>query len=192
MSLGVALTADAVDQVESWEAAAGSDGGIPNLVGLALGTADSINSVVGLSGRADSAGVSDEVVSFLADALSILIDLIGVASRSAEAKVLDEARIARASFSSFIKLRVGWADVACSITHFEVLREADTIALADIINSIRVAGYSADAKTLVVNFIPVALSTDSFDWVVASFAAALAVKEDFVNSTSDSAEATSR
>lgn len=191
LSLRVALAADAIDQVESGEAAAGSDGWIPNLVCLTLSAADSIDSVVGLSGGANSTGVSDQVVSFLADALSILINLVGVASRGAKSEVLDEASIARASLGQLIILRVGGADITGSIAHFEVLREADALALTDIVNSIRVAGHSADAETLVIYFIPVALPADSLDWVVASFAAALAIQEDLIDSASDGAEATS-
>jgi hypothetical protein len=192
LSPGVALTADAVNQVEPWEAAASSDGRVPYLVCLALCAANSIYSIVGLSGRAHSARVSDQVVSFLTDALSILIDLIGVAGGSTETKVLDEASIARAGLSEFIVLRISRADITSSITHLEVLRETDALALTDIVDSIRVTGYSADAKTLIVYFIPVTLSTNAFDGVVTGLAAALSVQKDFIYSTSNSAEATSR
>lgn len=187
----VALAADSVDQVESREASARTDSGVPDFISLALSAADSVDTVVGLSGRADTAGVADQVVSFFADTGSVLVNLIGVAGRSAETKVLDEASVARAGLGDFIVVGVGGADVAGAIIHLKVLRKAHTLAFTDIIDPLRIARNSANAQSLVINFIPVALSTDSVDGVEASLAAAFSVQENLVDSAANHTESAS-
>ena len=85
LSPGVALGADVVDQVESGEAPAGPDDGVPDFV---LGTgrvADPVGRFVDLGGRAESAGVTNQVIALSANAFSVNKLLVGVAGWGAKA-----------------------------------------------------------------------------------------------------------
>jgi len=79
------------------------------------------------------------------------------------------------------------AGVADAITHLEVLRKADALPDADVVDVHVVAGHSADAQALVVDFVPLALSADAVDGVVSALAAALSVEEDLVGSAAEHA-----
>ncbi len=87
LGLGIADAAHSSDEVVTWEASAGADGGVPNFVYFARRVADTIGSVVDLSRRANSARISNQIVSSLALTSSISPFLIGIASRDAETKV---------------------------------------------------------------------------------------------------------
>lgn len=186
---GVALRADAADQVVAGQAAAGSDGWVPHLVGLASDPADPVGGVVGLGGRANSAAVADEVVAGLADAVAVDVLLVGVAAGDAEAEVEDVSLVADAGLGGWVVGRVKWAGSAGAIGHLVVLRQADAGLRADVEDSLGVAGDSADAEALVIDLVPLALPADAVDWIVSGDAAALSVGEDLVGSASDHAEA---
>jgi hypothetical protein len=94
LSVGVTLRADAADEVVGGQATAGTDGGVPDLVGLATGTADAVGGVVGLGGRADTTAVADKVVSGLALANSIDPLLVRIAGSDAKAEVQEVPLIA--------------------------------------------------------------------------------------------------
>jgi hypothetical protein len=79
-------------------------------------------------------------------------------------------------------------DSTSSISKIEVLRKTNAWLTGDIEDSSSITRNSADSKTLIINFIPIALSTNSIDWVVSSNAAALTIGEDFIHSTSDYTE----
>ena len=78
-----------------------------------------------------------------------------------------------------------------SISHFVQFWDANTFLLANIINSGVIAWDSAKSKSLIVNFIPGALSTNSSDWIVSSFAAASTILENFIDSASNNTVASS-
>jgi hypothetical protein len=96
LGAGVTLRADAADEVVAGEAATGTDGGVPDLIGLASGTADTVSGVVGLGGRANTAAVTDKVVSGLALAHSVDPLFVGIAGRDAKAEVQQVSLIADA------------------------------------------------------------------------------------------------
>ena len=185
LSLRVALGTKTVDQVVARKAAAGTDGGVPDFMDLAVSSADTVGGVIDLSGRAKTARVSNKVVSLLADALSVLIDFVGVACRGAEAKVFDVSLITGAGFGDGVVGGVKRAGVTDAIAHFEVLREADALPDADVVDVHGSAGNSANAKSLIINFIPFALTADAVNGVVSGFTAALAIEEDLIDSASD-------
>lgn len=188
LGLGVALRADSSDEVEAGEAAAGPDGGVPNLVGLACGSADAVGGVVGLSGRADAAAESDEVVSGLADALAVDPLFVGIAGGDAESEVGDEAVVADALLGDCAVGGVHGAGGAGSIGKFEELRQADALLESDAVDSSGIAGDSADAEALIVDLVPFALAADAVDGVVPSDAAALSIRENFVESAASHTE----
>lgn len=74
---------------------------------------------------------------------------------------------------------------AGSIRKLEELRKADADLLAEVEDAPRIAGDSADTQSLVIDLVPCALSANSTDRVVSSDAAADAVVEYFIDSTSD-------
>lgn len=74
------------------------------------------------------------------------------------------------------------AGVTGTVCHLEVLGKTDTFLETDVEDSFVVAGDSAETKTLVIDFIPVASATDSVDGVETYLAAALTVLEDFIDS----------
>lgn len=187
LSPGVALGADVVDEIESWEAPAGPDDGVPDLVLGAGGVADSVGGLVDLGGRAQSAGVADEVVSLSADTLSVDKLLVGVAGRGAEAQVFDETGIAVTGLGDGVVGGLDHACVAGSISHLEQFRHTNASLLADIVDLSASTGDSAKSESLVVDLVPGTLSTDSSDGVEPRFAAAGAVLEDFIDSASDDA-----
>ena len=189
LSGGIALRADSSDEVVGGEAAAGPDGWVPDLVGLASDPADSVCGIIDLGGWANSAAVTDQVVSRLADALSVDVLLVGVAASHAETEVEDVALVADAGLGGGVVGGAKWAGSAGSVGHLEVLRKADAGLGADVEDPSGIAWDSADSETLVVNLVPFALSADAVDWVVSCDAAALSVGEDLVGSTSDHAEA---
>lgn len=86
---------------------------------------------------------------------------------------------------------MGDARLTGSVHHLEVFGEADAGLGADVENSCWVAGDSAEAESLVVDFIPGADSADALDGVVTRFAAAFSVPEDLVDSTSFNAVSSS-
>lgn len=182
---GVALSADSTDEVEAGEAAAGADGGVPDLVGLAGSAADAVGGVVGEEGRADAAGVADQVVALLALAGAVDEHLVGVAGAGAETQVGDEALVADAAQSHGVVVGVERAGAAGPVSQLVELRQADAGARADIEDPLGVAGNSADAESLVVDLVPLALSADAVDGVVAGDAAALSVLEDLVDAAAD-------
>ena len=112
LGLGMALRADTTDKVESGEAAAGPDGGVPNLIGLASGSADAVSGIIGLGGRADTAAVSDEIVSGSADALAVDPLFVGIASGDASPEVGDVAVVADAGLGGGVEGGVDGADGA--------------------------------------------------------------------------------
>lgn len=67
--------------------------------------------------------------------------------------------------------------------------QANTGLFAQIEDSSRVAGDSADSQTLVVDLVPCALAANATHWVESGDAAADSVIEYLVDSTSDDAEA---
>lgn len=187
LSLRVAERADSSNEVVTWKASARSNGGIPNLVSLASSSADSVGGVIAQSRRADAARVSDEVVSILANTFSINVFFIRVASRSAEAEVLNKAFIADALFGSRAVSRLERAESAGSIGKLEVLGKADARLAGDIVDSPSITGDSAYSESLIIDFVPIALTADSVNWVESSDAAALSVREDLIHSASDNA-----
>jgi hypothetical protein len=60
----------------------------------------------------------------------------------------------------------------------------------DVVDTLGIAGDTANTETLIVDLVPVALSTDSVDGVVPSDAAALTVRKDLIDSTANHAEPT--
>ena len=145
LGLGVALRADASNEVESREAPAGADGDVPHLIGLACVPADSVGGVVGEEGRAHSAGVADQVVALLADTHSVHELLVGVAGRGAEPKVLDVALIAHAFLGDIVVGGVEGAGGAGSIGQLEELGQALALLGLDVVDSLGVARDPADA-----------------------------------------------
>lgn len=182
LGLWVALRTKALDQVVSWQAAAGANKGVPDLVDLAVGSADAVNGVVDLSGRAKAAGIANEVVPFLAYTLPFLVNFVGVAGRGAEPQIFDIALVAGTCLGDRVVGGVQGAGVAKSILHFEVLRQADAFPDADVIDVLGSTGDSADAESLIVDLIPFALSTDTVDRVEAGSTAALPVDKNFIGS----------
>lgn len=189
LGLGVALRTQTGDQVEARQAAAGTDSGVPDFMDLAVGSTDAVDGVIGLGRGAETAGVADKVVAFLADALAILVDFVSVAGGSAKTEVFDVASVAGTGLGDGVEGGMDGTGVAGSIAHLEVLRQADTFAGADIVDEHGSAGYSADSKSLVVDFVPLALSADAADGVEAGLAAAFTVEVDLVDSASDHAHA---
>ena len=94
LSASIALRADTADKVVAGQAAAGTDGGIPDFVGLAGSTADAVDGIIGLKRGADTTAVTNKVVSGLALAVAVEELLVGVAGRGAEAEVEEVALIA--------------------------------------------------------------------------------------------------
>jgi hypothetical protein len=76
------------------------------------------------------------------------------------------------------------------ISHLEVLRQADAALAGDVVDVLGIAGDTADAQTLVVDLVPVALTANTVDGVETSDAAALSVGQDLINSTSNHTETT--
>ena len=112
LGLEIALRADTTDKVECGEAAAGPDGGVPYLIGLACSSADAVSGIIGLGGRADTATVSDEIVSGSADALAVDPLFVGIASGDASSEVGDVAVVAEAGLGGGVEGGVDGADVA--------------------------------------------------------------------------------
>lgn len=81
--------------------------------------------------------------------------------------------------------------VTSTIGHFVVVREADATTNADVIDAHGIAGTTTNTQTLVVDFVPGALTADPVHRVVPSFAAALTVLKNFIDAAADDAEATS-
>ena len=183
LSFGVALTADTVDEIITWKTSAGSDDGVPNFIVLARFVTDSVGGIIDFSRGAQAARVANQVVSFTADAFTINVLFVGVAGRNAQAEVLDVSNLAGAALGFFIIGGVHNASVAGTISHLMVLRQTHTFLLAQVENSFMITRDTADAQTLIINFVPGTLTADAIDWVVTSFAAALAILEDFVDTT---------
>jgi len=76
-------------------------------------------------------------------------------------------------------------DSTGSISEIEVLGKADAGLAGDIKDSLSITGNSAYSESLIVDFVPLALTTDSVDWVESSNAAALTVGENLIHSASD-------
>jgi hypothetical protein len=188
LGLGVTLRADSSDQVESWKASAGPDGGVPDLIGLASSATDAVSGIIGLGGWADSAAVPDEVVSGLALADAIDPLLIGVAGSDAESQVGDVSAIADALLGDWTVGRVEGAGGARSIGQLEVLRQAHASLGSDVVDPLSIAGDSANTETLIIDLVPFALAADSVDGVVSGDAAALSVGEDLIDSASNHTE----
>jgi hypothetical protein len=68
------------------------------------------------------------------------------------------------------------------------LGQADTALGSDVVNAFGIAGDTADAEALIIDLVPVALSTDSVDGVVASNAATLTVGKNFIDSAANDTE----
>ena len=81
--------------------------------------------------------------------------------------------------------------IAGSVFHLIVLGKTDTGLSAYIEYSLVSTRNSAESESLIIDLVPVALSTDSFNGVVSNFAAALTVLQDFIDSTSQNAVALS-
>jgi hypothetical protein len=99
LSAGVTLRADPADKVVAGQAATGTNGRVPDLVGLTTSTADTVGGVVSLGGWANTATVADKVVSGLALANSIDPLFVGIAGSDAEAEVQDVPLVADALLS---------------------------------------------------------------------------------------------
>ncbi len=84
LCLRITLRADAADEVEPREAAAGTNGGVPDLISLASGAANAVGGIVGLSRRADSTAISDQVVAGFALAFAIHPLLVRIAGNNAK------------------------------------------------------------------------------------------------------------
>lgn len=188
LGLGVALRADSSDKVESRQASAGADGGVPHLVGLAARSADAVGGIVGLGGRADSAAVSDQVVTLPTLTSSVDPLLVGVAGGDAETQTEEVSLIADTLLGDGGVGGVEGAGSAGSISQLVVLGEADTGLRGDIVDPSGITGDSADAQTLVVDLVPVTLSADALDGVVSGDAAALTIGKNLIDSTADHAE----
>lgn len=151
----------------------------------ALLTADAVDRVVNELGRAHSAAVANEIISSLADALSINPVLISVAVTHTLAQRLDVSSVTETLLSDVVEGRVKSAFSAETVAHLKVLGQAHTLSGANVEDAISVTGDSANTETLVVDLVPLTLRADSFNGVVASDAAALAVGEDLVDAASD-------
>ena len=173
-----------MDEVVARKAAASSDDGVPNLVVLARNVTNSVSGIVNLSGRTKTAAVTNEVVSFLADTLAANELLVRIACRHAKTEVLDVSLIARARFGDGVVAGVKNASLAGSVSHLPEVRKTNTFLLTDVPDVVSAAGDSANAESLVVNFVPVANTANSVDWIVSNFAAAKAVLENLVGSAS--------
>lgn len=156
---------------------------------LAVGSADAVSGVIGLGRGAQTAGVANKIIALLADALAVLVNFVSVAGGGAKTEVFDVATVAGAGLGDGVVGGMDGAGVACSITHLEVLGQADAFAGADIVDEHGSTGHSADSKSLVVDLVPLALSADAADGVEAGLAAAFAVEEDFVDSAANHAHA---
>lgn len=184
LGLGVAGRAHALDEVVAGKAAASPDDGVPHFVVLARNVANSVSGVVNLSGRTEAAAVANEVVSLLANALATNELFVRVACRHAKTEVLDVSFIAGAGFGDGVVAGVENAGLAGAVGHLPKVGKADAFLKTDVPDVVSAAGDSADAKSLVVNFVPVANAANSLDGVVANFAAAKSVVEDLVGSAS--------
>ena len=137
-----------------------------------------------MSGRANTTAVANEVVTFFADTLSIDEYFIGVATGNAETKALDISSVANARFGDLVIGSVKDTSRTGTISHFPEVRQADTFFETNIEDVVTTTRHTTNTKALIIDFIPVALSTDATNGVVANFAAAQTIIEDFIDSTS--------
>jgi hypothetical protein len=187
---GVALRADTADQVESRQAAAGADSGVPDLVGLAASPADTVGGIVGLRGRADSAAVSNQVVALPALALAVNPLFVGIAGRDAESETEQVSIVADALLGDGGVSGVEGTGGAGSIGHLVELGQTGATLFGDIVDPSRIAGDPADTQALIVDLVPLALSANSVDGVVSSDAATLPIGKHLIDPTSNHAEST--
>ena len=137
-----------------------------------------------MSGRANTTAVANEVVTFFANTLSIDKHFIGVAAGDAQTKAIDESSVASARFGNLIIGRVKDTSSTGAISHFPKVRQADTFFETNIEDVVTTTRHTTNTKALIINFIPVALSTDATNGVVANFATAQTIAENFIDSTS--------
>lgn len=79
LGLGVADAAHSSNQVVARKASAGTDGGVPDFIGLARSVADAVSFIIDLSRRANSARISNKIVSSFALADSVFPLFEGIA-----------------------------------------------------------------------------------------------------------------
>lgn len=86
---------------------------------------------------------------------------------------------------------MGDAGFTSSVFHLEVFGEADAGLGAEVENSPGVARDSAEAESLVVDFVPGADTADALDGIESGFAGAFSILENLVDSTSNNAVSSS-